>query len=199
MRLLIGFILSCAATVSGAQELRAWSGGATPGLALRDFDGRLHRLEDYRGKVVLINFWATWCAPCLAEMPSISKLRASLAGQPFAVLAVNLAEPESRIRRFMEQVPLDFPVLLDRDTAAAKAWKAHILPASFIVDPDGRIRYSVLGEIDWTEERVRKAIHGLLPPRSASPTRVLYSASSGTLALVPLTTMPPRSPGVTPP
>ena len=171
MRLLIGFILSCAATVSGAQELRAWTGGATPPLVLQDLDGRPHRLADYRGKVVLINFWATWCAPCLAEMPSISKLRASLAGQPFAVLAVNLAEPESRIRRFMEQVPLDFPVLLDRDTAAAKAWKARILPASFVVDPDGRIRYSVLGEIDWTEARVRKAIQALLPPAGVPSTQ----------------------------
>ncbi|MEK6244378.1 MAG: TlpA disulfide reductase family protein [Pseudomonadota bacterium] len=163
MRFLLWFLLSSAFAGAGAQELKAWTGGAPPPLALQDLEGRAHRLEDYRGKVVLVNFWATWCVPCREEMPSMNKLRASLAGQPFAVLAVNLAEPESRIRRFMEQVPLDFPVLLDRDTAVAKAWKARILPASFIVGPDGRIRYSHLGEIDWSKEDVRQLVMRLLP------------------------------------
>jgi len=114
--------------------------------------------------VVLVNFWATWCEPCRDEMPSINKLRASLAGQPFAVLAVNLAEPETRIRRFLEKVPMEFTVLLDRDTNVAKAWNARILPASYLLGPDGRIRYSVRGEIDWTHETVRKLIVGMLPP-----------------------------------
>ena len=95
----------------------------------------------------------------------MNKLRAALAGQQFEVLAVNLAEPESRIRRFIEQVPLDFPVLMDRDSAAAKAWRARVLPISFLVGPDGRIRYWVVGEIDWMQERARKAIETLLPPR----------------------------------
>ena len=171
MRLLLGLLLAVSASLAGAQELRPWGGGATPPLLLQDLDGRQHRLESYRGKVVLINFWATWCEPCRAEMPSINKLRAALAGRPFAVLAVNLGEPESRVKRFMEQVPLDFPVLLDRDTAVAKGWKARILPASFLVGPDGRIRYSVLGEIDWTDERVRSAILNLLPPADTAATQ----------------------------
>jgi peroxiredoxin len=162
--LLPGLLLTGAVSLAGAQELRSWSGGATPPLALQDLEGRVHRLAEYRGQVVLINFWATWCGPCREEMPSLNKLRASLAGRPFVVLAVNLAEPEARIRRFMQEVPLDFLILLDRDTAVAKAWKARILPASFLVGPDGRIRYSVLGEIDWTQEHLQKTIHALLPP-----------------------------------
>jgi peroxiredoxin len=164
LRLLLGLLVAVSASVAFAQELRPWSGGAAPPLALPDLDGRQHQLQDYRGKVVLVNFWATWCEPCREEMPSMNRLRASLAGQPFAVLAVNLAEPESRVRRFMEQMPMDFAVLLDLDTSVAKAWKARILPASFVIGPDGRIRYAVLGEIDWTEERVRKAIAEILPP-----------------------------------
>ena len=160
---LAGLLLALWASFAGAQELRPWSGGAAPSLALQDLDGRAHRLEDYRGKVVLVNFWATWCDPCREEMPSLNKLRAALDGRPFAILAVNLAESEARIRRFMERVPLDFPVLLDRNTAAAKAWQARILPASFVVGPDGRIRYSALGEVDWTEEQVRTAILDMLP------------------------------------
>ena len=170
MRFLLGFLLAALITAAGAQELKPWTGGATPPLALQDLEGRVHRLADYRGQVVLINFWATWCGPCREEMPSLNKLRASLAGRPFVVLAVNLAEPEARIRRFMEEVPLDFMILLDRDTAVAKAWKARILPASFLLGPDGRIRYSVLGEIDWTGERAREAIAALLPAGGV-PTR----------------------------
>ena len=163
MRQLLGLLLAAFVSLSGAQELRPWKGGATPLFALPDLDAKQHRLVDYRGKVVLVNFWATWCEPCREEMPSLNKLRASLAGQAFAVLAVNLAEPESRIRRFQEQVPMDFAVLLDRDTSVAKSWRARILPASYLIGPDGRIRYSVLGEIDWAQENVRKLILEMLP------------------------------------
>ena len=163
MRVLLALVLFCVATIAAAQQLRPWTGGAPPPLALQDIDGRPHRLEDYRGKVVLVNFWATWCEPCREEMPSMNLLRASLAGRPFAVLAVNLAESESRIRRFIEQVPLDFPVLLDRDSGAARAWRARVLPVSFLVGPDGRIRYVAVGGIDWMEDGVRKAVAALLP------------------------------------
>ena len=170
MRALLAAILCCCAAAAGAQQLKPWTGGPTPALALQDLDGRPHRLEDYRGRVVLVNFWATWCEPCREEMPSLNRLRAGLAGQPFAVLAVNLAESESRVRKFLEQVPLEFPVLLDRDSAAARAWRARLLPVSFLLGPDGRIRYWALGEIDWAQEGVRKAILGLMP-REATPPR----------------------------
>ena len=93
----------------------------------------------------------------------LEHLRASLEGRPFAVLAVNLAEPPSRIRAFLEKMPLGFPVLLDHDTAAAKAWKARVLPASCLIDADGRIRHSHVGEIDWSHENARRAVAALLP------------------------------------
>jgi len=173
MRVVLAVLLSCCVTLATAQQLRPWTGGPAPKLALQDLEGRLHALEDYRGKVVLINFWATWCDPCRAEMPALNKLRASLAGHPFAVLAVNLAESEGRVRRFMEQVPLDFPVLLDRDSGAAKAWKARVLPVSFVVDAEGRIRYSALGEIDWAQDGVRKAMLALMPAQKQGQTTFL--------------------------
>ena len=160
MRLAATLLLWCAAA---SAQLPSWSGGPAPALRLLDLDGKEHALEAYRGKVVLINFWATWCEPCKDEMPSIERLRRSLEGRPFAVLAVNLAEPDSRVQRFLREVPLGFPVLMDRDTAAAKAWKARVLPATYIVGPDGRIRYSYLGELDWSREPVRKQIAELLP------------------------------------
>jgi thiol-disulfide isomerase/thioredoxin len=155
-------ILLALALPANAQELKPWSGGATPPLELSDLQGAKHRLTDYRGKVVLVNFWATWCVPCRDEMPSIERLRASLEGRGFAVLAVNLAEPESRIRKFLETVPLAFPVLLDRDTRTSRAWQAKLLPATYIVGPDGAIRYRHLGELDWSKPQVRQLILGLM-------------------------------------
>jgi thiol-disulfide isomerase/thioredoxin len=153
-------LLWCSA---GLAQLPSWSGGPTPPFRLPDLDAKVHTLEAYRGKVVLINFWATWCEPCREEMPSIERLRQSLAGRPFVVLAVNLGEPESRVRGFLNTMPLGFPVLMDRDTATAKAWKARFLPATFIVGPDGRVRYSYFGELDWSREPVRNTIAALLP------------------------------------
>ena len=164
MRLALFALAAAFAAVVAAADLKPWAGGATPALTLPDLAGGNHSLADYRGRVVLVNFWATWCEPCRDEMPSIERLRRSFQGRPFAVLAVNLAEPESRIRAFLERMPLDFPVLLDRDTAVAKAWRARILPATFIIGPDGRIRYSHLGELDWSQDSVRHAIAALLPP-----------------------------------
>ena len=75
-----------------ATELKPWTGGAAPALALEDLSGKPHDLAAYRGSVVLVNFWATWCGPCRDEMPSIERLRTSLAGRPFTVLAVNVGE-----------------------------------------------------------------------------------------------------------
>jgi peroxiredoxin len=155
-------LLLALALPASAQELKPWGGGAAPALELADLRGTKHRLADYRGKVVLINFWATWCVPCRDEMPSIERLRASLEGKSFAVLAVNLAEPESRIRGFLDKVPLNFPILLDRDAATARAWQARMLPATYIVGPDGRIRYRHLGELDWSKPEVREKILALL-------------------------------------
>ncbi len=162
MRLLV-LIAGIALAAPGlAEALKPSSGAPAPALELVDLDGKVHRLADYRGKAVLVNFWATWCVPCREEMPSIERLRASLEGRRFAVLAVNLAEPEARIRRFLEAVPLGFPVLLDRDAAVAKAWQAKLLPATYILGPDGAIRYRHLGALDWSRPEVRDAILALL-------------------------------------
>ena len=143
------------------QPLKPWN-GPTPALELADLQGRTHRLQDYRGSVVMVNFWATWCEPCRVEMPSMERLRASLEGKRFVVLAVNLAEPPSRIRKFMDSVAVQFPVLLDADAKASKAWQARMLPATYIVGPDGVLRYRQLGELDWSKAEVREQILALL-------------------------------------
>jgi peroxiredoxin len=162
LRIIVALLGLALALPAPAQALKPWSGGATPPLELADLEGKQHRLADYRGKAVLVNFWATWCVPCRDEMPSIERLRVSLEGRPFAVLAVNLAEPQSRIRGFLEKVPVRFTVLLDPDTKTAKAWQAKLLPATYIIGPDGAIRYRHLGELDWSKPEVRAVIVDLM-------------------------------------
>ena len=142
---------------AGAAELKPWS-GPTPPLELVDLEGKRHRLSDYRGAAVVVNFWATWCVPCRDEMPSLERLRASVDGKRVVILAVNLAEPDSRVRKFLDAMPVRFPILMDREASVAKAWQAKLLPATFVVGPDGVIRYRHLGELDWSTPEVRAQI-----------------------------------------
>ena len=92
----------------------------------------------------------------------MDRLRSSLKGKPFEILAVNLAEPLSRIEKFVDTMPLGFPLLRDRDGAAGKAWKAKLLPSSFLIGRDGKIHYVAYGEIDWTSDAVRARVAELL-------------------------------------
>ena len=149
-------------TTAHAQGLKPWSGGAAPALELADTEGALHRLADYRGKTVLVNFWATWCEPCRAEMPSMERLRRALEGRPFAILAVNVGESTRTARDFAQKLPVAFTVLLDRDGKVTRGWGARVLPASFVIGPDGAIRYSILGELDWSSQEVRGRIEALM-------------------------------------
>ena len=152
--------------VDAKSDLRPWS-GPTPALSLKDLGGAQHKLEAYRGKVVILNFWATWCEPCREEMPSFNRLRKALEGQPVAMFAVNIGEGEGRINEFLAKVPIDFPVLLDRDSQLSRAWKVRLMPTTFIIGTDGRIRYSFAGERDWADESVRAKIAALAQEKPA--------------------------------
>ena len=155
-------LLLALALPAQAQPLKTWTGGETPALELSDVQGKRHRLADYRGKAVLVNFWATWCAPCREEMPSMEALRASMRDKPFVVLAVNVGEGPRAARSFGEKMGLGFPLLLDADTKTTRAWGARVLPATFVLGRDGTIRYGHFGAIDWNAPEVRAAIEALL-------------------------------------
>jgi peroxiredoxin len=136
---------------------------ATPALELADAKGGRHRLSDYRGKVVLLNFWATWCEPCRAELPSIERLRTALAGRPFVVLAVQMGGSARTAQDVADELGLRFPLLLDRDSSVTGAWGVKTLPTSFLIGLDGAVAFSHPGELDWSSRESRRRVEGLLP------------------------------------
>ena len=163
--LLLALANTAQAAQAGAGKLVATTASAAPALELRDMTGKLHRLGDYRGKVVLVNFWATWCEPCRDEMPSMRTLKQRIdrtRKDDFIVLAVNYGENEIRIGSFLQEYALDFPILIDPFSEAWRAWKPGLLPASFLVGRDGRLRYRVLGELDWAGEEATRVVQSLL-------------------------------------
>ena len=167
IRLLVvlGLLLGAVGLTGATQEaeLVAWTGGPTPPLVLQDVDGRPHDLIEYRGKAVVVNFWATWCAPCRNELPSLERLRDVLRGRPLEVLTINVAEGEPRVKRFRNEFPLRLPILLDPNGEAQRAWSVRGLPATFVLDGAGAIRSWSLGELDWAQPKILRTIEALLP------------------------------------
>lgn len=121
---------------------------SAPALALPTLDGKNISLSDLRGTVVLVNFWATWCPPCRAEMPEIQTAYEKYRAQNFTVLAVDVAEDEATINPFVQEFKLTFPILLDRDTAVTKRYQVNGLPTTFFIGRDGTIRAMNLGAMN---------------------------------------------------
>ncbi len=163
-RALFGIVLvasMAAAFARAAEVLQPWMGGPTPALRLNSLGGNELKLDDFRGRTVIVNFWATWCEPCVAEMPALQRLRNRLAAQGLEVIAVNYQENAGRIRAFVERLGLTFPVVRDHDGTARSAWHVDVFPASFVIGPDERIIWRAVGEIDWDDPRVESQIRSL--------------------------------------
>ncbi len=158
-------LLACAAAAAASDlaKLKPWSGDAPPPLVLKGLDGKQHSLTDYRGKVVVLNFWATWCGPCVKEMPAFEKLAKRLSGERFALLTVNFGEKASRVEPFLKKIGVDVPVLLDPDMGTSKAWVKSGLPTTYVIDAEQHIRYQVLGTLEWDSPKVVAKIRELLP------------------------------------
>jgi thiol-disulfide isomerase/thioredoxin len=152
-----------ASAANTGSEIIHWKADKTPPLALAELGGAQWSLAQHKGKVVLVNFWATWCEPCRAEMPSLQALADRLGPDKLVVVGVNYQENEMRIQRFLAATPLRFTILLDRDGAAAKAWTRRIFPTSVLVGPDGRAHTVVVGEFDWAGDAAEKMVRDLLP------------------------------------
>lgn len=140
---------------------------AAPALKLPDLDGKVFDLADLRGKVVLINFWATWCPPCRREMPSLERLRQRLADKGLVVIAVDVGEDADTVFSFtgqLEPAPT-FPLLLDKDSAAMQRWKVKGLPTTFVVDAQGRVVRRAVGGREFDHEALVGQLMEFLPGR----------------------------------
>jgi len=160
------FALTPAAAQSKLDErgyiVRAWPRDkAAPPLPPEALDGIAPRLSDLHGQVVLLNFWATWCEPCRAEMPSLQRLARERAAAGLRVIGVNYQERADSIRNFLDKLALDMPVLLDRDGAAARAWTPRVFPSTVVVARDGRPAFTVIGEADWTSQEIARLLGNL--------------------------------------
>jgi len=193
--LLKQFLIAAALIGSG------WSLGATadsqaspmrpaPALSVDLLNGGKTDLEKLRGRVVLVNYWASWCPPCLMEMPSMNRLAKNMAGKPFVMLAVNAGESAESVRRFSTVSRPSFLVGLDPGNTHMRAWGAIVLPTSYLVDKSGNLRRVLVGPVNWNSPEILETISGLL----AEPARAeVRSTSLGTglgPALSPRTNRP---------
>jgi thiol-disulfide isomerase/thioredoxin len=162
--------LACAPAVAaanaGAAEavLRPWPAGqATPALKLVDLDGKAWELAQLRGKVVVVNFWASWCGPCVEELPVLGALAQRPAWRDrVAVVGVNYKEPLDAIRGFTASRAIPYPILRDRGGDMFKLWTAGVMPTTILVDRQGRARWRSAGEIGAADTRLQRAIETLL-------------------------------------
>ena len=131
-------------------------------LDLENIEGQRVVENDFTGKVTLVNFWASWCAPCIEEIPSLNRLKQKMAGRPFQLISINYAEDRKTVADFMQRVPIDFPVLLDVDGEQAAAWRVISYPSTFVIDKRGRIRYGVNAAIDWNDPELLGKLEALM-------------------------------------
>ncbi len=133
-------------------------------IELNNVDGEVFTRNHYTGKVTVINFWASWCGPCVEEIPALNRLRERMRGKPFELISINYAEKPQQVRDFLESVKVDFPVLLDEDGSYSAKWNVLVYPATFVIAMDGRIAYGVNGAIEWDSDEVIHELEVLMTP-----------------------------------
>ena len=131
---------------------------------LKDVTNKKVNLKDYRGKVVMLNFWATWCAPCREEMPSMEKLYKQFKEKGFVIIAVASGEDINSVNKFMKQYNLTFPTLIDSDYKVSDNYKVWALPTTYFINPRGQIIGKAQGGRDWDTKQANQYITSLLQP-----------------------------------
>jgi thiol-disulfide isomerase/thioredoxin len=129
--------------------LMVLSGKPAPALELSDMDGKLVKLSDSRGKWTMVHFWASWCGPCRKEMPTIQSMMGKIPKDRLALLLVNTSEGDDQVFTFMATVAPDLTALMDRDGTVTERWQPRGLPSTFLIDPQGNLRYLALGGRTW--------------------------------------------------
>jgi len=125
-------------------------------------DGKTYRLSDYRGKVVILNFWATWCPPCRREMPALERLWQKVKNKEMVVLAVNVGENADIIFEFTGNYPVSFPLLMDKDGKVIENYPVQGLPTTYIIDPHGNVTHRAVGGREWDDDAIVSELERIL-------------------------------------
>jgi peroxiredoxin len=149
----------------GAEAPARALGPMAPALDLLDLGGARVGLSEYRGRPLIINFWATWCQPCRREMPSLVRLHETMAGGGLEILAVSIDADRAAVERYLRETPLPLRVLLDPGKAAAERYGVVTVPSSFVLDPEGRVVERIDGEADWTSPELLATLARLVRER----------------------------------
>lgn len=149
------FLTAGAPSPWGIDEL---VGKKAPDFTLKDMNEKAVSLSSLKGTIVLINFWATWCPPCRAEMPSLNKLYREFRDKNLVVLAVSTDRSSQSVKEFLDKRPVDFPVLMDSDNKVSRQFKVFSLPTTFLLDRNGTILQRYLGEEEWDSSTIRGQI-----------------------------------------
>ncbi|WP_455366931.1 peroxiredoxin family protein [Kaarinaea lacus] len=129
-----------------------------PKFSLKDINGKLYRLADYQGKVVIVNFWTTWCPPCRFELPSMERAYQQFQKQDIEILAINVGEDVDTIFTFTVDYPVTFPLLMDLDSRVINDYPVIGLPTTYVIDTRGRLVYRAIGTREWDDPVLIKTI-----------------------------------------
>jgi len=140
-----------------------------PPFHLQDPEGRRHHLQAYRGRPLIVNFWASWCTPCRRELPSMNRAWAELKPRGVAMLAINLGEDVEAVKGFLAEFPIDFPVLLDPRGNIGQRWRVRGLPTTFVLNGRGEIVYRATGERAWDDPDLLRQVMALRLPETGKP------------------------------
>ena len=131
------------------------------GFSLDSVQGGKISLDDYKGRFVLLNFWATWCAPCRKEMPAMSNLHDQLSNRGLEVVGVHVGPSLAGVKKFLQSVPVTFTIIIDKDMSLA-TWGVRGLPTTYLVNPEGKLVYKAIGEREWDSPEMVNFLNSLL-------------------------------------
>ncbi len=164
---MIRILVLCSLLLSGfstnAADLKPYKGkSSASNFQLTDLKGMSHNLENYRGHVVLINFWATWCPPCVEELPSLQRLQQHYEGQNVSILTIDVGEPAELVQSFLKKVNAEkLNVLMDTDASVHSKWNIYVFPTTFLLDANGKIQFGAVGALEWDSPEVIAIINNL--------------------------------------
>ena len=160
---LLALLIVSSTMATAVADLKPYTGKLTPALELSDLKGKTHNLQDYKNQVVLVQFWATYCPPCIKEMPSMNRLMKKMGDIPFTILAVNMGETQAEVEEFVAKVKPEFTILMDESGESINQWQVFAAPSSFIIGADGKVHFTLYGGTEWDSDEIVSTLKKLAP------------------------------------